>query len=284
MIINHNKKLKVYKPKTSTLRHTCLINKNNLWKGKSLNILTANISKSFTGRSRSGSLILYTKSSRKYTLLYRKIDFFYLNFGINYKINRIEYDPNRSSFISLSIYFNGVICYVIQSDGTKVGDIIYSSYRPNNNYRTGNSFLLKYIPEGSMINNIERIPFFGSQYCRSAGTYSIMIRKYYNLNKCLIKLKSGFYKLILMYSKATLGSVSNRWHSFSSYGKAGRSRWLGIKPNVRGVAMNPIDHPHGGGEGKKSKKPAPRTAWGKIYKWKKTSNYSKMFYPNLVNY
>ena len=267
------------KPITSSLRHTCLINKSKLWNGKPLNVLNLILHKKYTGRNRLGKLILYTRTSRFHKKKYRLINFKYYNFGIPSYIHRIEYDPNRSSFISLNVFKNGIICYYLLSSNTKIGDFINSLYYIPNKYlyNNGDVLYLRLVPEGSMINNIEKIKMGGSQYTRSAGCYSIMIRKYFDLNKCIIKLKSGFYKILSMSCKSTLGSISNKWYSFTNYGKAGRSRWLGIKPNVRGVAMNPVDHPHGGGEGKKSKKASPRSPWGKMFKWKKTSKFFKYY-------
>lgn len=268
--------LTFYNALNPSLRHVCLINKSTCWAGKSIRSLSYRIH-STAGRSRNGNLILYTRSYRSHKKIYRKLNFFFINFGIQSKIYRIEYDPSRSSFITLLFLRNGLWCYNIHSSGLRCGSVLNSYIKNPNvtNLKNGDSFFLRYIPEGSMIHSIERTPFFGSQYSRSAGTFCIMIRKYLISNKCLIKLRSGLFKLLSMNCRGTLGSVSNSDFRYVQYGKAGRSRWLGIKPNVRGVAMNPVDHPHGGGEGKKSKKVSPRSAWGKIFMWVKSSSISK---------
>lgn len=264
--------LVMYKPLTPSLRHVCLINKRKCWGGKYIRQLCYRV-KSNAGRSKNGNLILYTRSYRFHKRIYRKINFLYFNFGIPSSIHRIEYDPYRSSFITLNIYKNGLVCYGLQTKGSYAGAVVHSYIKnpTHTHLKNGDSFLLKYIPEGSMIHSIEESPFLGSKYSRAAGTFCTMIRKYLSTNKCLVKLKSGTFKIFSMNCRCILGSVSNSDNQYVQYGKAGRSRWLGIKPNVRGVAMNPVDHPHGGGEGKKSKKVSPRSSWGKMYKWIKTS-------------
>lgn len=270
--------LKYFKPITSTLRHTCLLNKSMLWIGKPVRRLSINLNRYRAGRNSKGSIIMYTKCSRRYKRLYRIINYKYHNFCIPSIVYRIEYDPNRSSFIVLNFFFNGTWCYFLQTANLRIGDTI-SSYFFNPIdlvFKNGDSFLLRAIPEGSSVHSIEKDIYSGSLYSRSAGSYSILIRKFKFINKCVLKLKSGIFKILSLNIKATLGIVCNFWYRAVKLGKAGRSRWLGIKPNVRGVAMNPIDHPHGGGEGKKSKSVSPRTSWGKIFKWKKTSNYNKL--------
>lgn len=269
--------LKVYKSKTPSLRHVCLINKTSCWNGKRLGSLSYRI-KSTSGRSKSGALILYTRSAKYYKKMYRKVNFLFFNYGIPSIVHRLEYDPIRSSFISLNFYKNGLLCYHLHTKGVKCGSTIISYFKnPTQSYlNNGDLFFLRYIPEGSMIHSIEIQPSFGSQYSRSAGTFSIMIRKYLATHRCLIKLKSGIFKILSMNCRCVLGSVSNSDFQYVQYGKAGRSRWLGIKPNVRGVAMNPVDHPHGGGEGKKSKKVSPRSSWGKIFMWTKTSSSKRI--------
>jgi large subunit ribosomal protein L2 len=170
------------------------------------------LGKSNTGRNRAGRIILFTKSNRKHNLLYRIIDYKYSNFGVPCIVHRIEYDPNRTSFICLNIYINGVISYSIQTQNVKASSLINSYFQSviAFNISSGDTFFLRYIPEGSSINNIEKHPFSGSLYSRSAGTSSTLIRKYESLNRCLVKLGSGYYKVLNMNCKATIGSVSNR--------------------------------------------------------------------------
>ena len=269
-----NMNLLTYNPTTPSLRFKCLVNKSLLWSGKKIKQLNLNI-KHTSGRNKNGHLILYTKSKNYFHKIYRTINFNYSNFGIPYRIHRIEYDPNRSAFINLIYYFNNLAGYFLNINTVLVGDSKFSFLTNASNVflTKGDSGLLKIIPENTVISLIEKTPTFGAIYTRSAGTYSILIQKHLNLGKALVKLKSGLIKMISLSSKATIGVISNLLHKQEISGKAGRSRWFGIKPNVRGVAMNPVDHPHGGGQGKKSKKPSPRTSWGKMYKWKKTSTY-----------
>lgn len=264
-----------YKPITPSLRFKCLVNKSLLWSGKKLKKLNLNL-KHNSGRNKNGHIVLYTKSKNYHHKIYRVINFEYSNFGIPYKIYRVEYDPNRSAFINLVWYFNNLISYFLSINSVSIGDskASYILNKSNIFLTKGDSGILKIIPDNTVISIIEKIPTFGAIYTRSAGTYSILIRKHLNLDKALVKLKSGLVKMLNLNNKATVGVVSNILHKQEISGKAGRSRWFGIKPNVRGVAMNPVDHPHGGGQGKKSKKPSPRTSWGKIYKWKKTGYYN----------
>lgn len=271
-----NVSLNKYKPITPSLRFKCLINKSFLWSGKKkIKSLTMNI-KHNSGRNKKGHLVLYTRSKNYHRKIYRIINFSYSNFGIPYKILRIEYDPNRSAFINLVYYFNNLTSYCLNINTVLVGDCRYSFLKNSSNIflNKGDSGLLRIIPENTIVSVIEKIPSFGAIYTRAAGTYSIIVQKHLNLGKALVKLKSGLIKMIGLSGKATVGVISNLLHKQEISGKAGRSRWFGIKPNVRGVAMNPVDHPHGGGQGKKSKKPSPRTAWGKMYKWKKTGYYN----------
>jgi large subunit ribosomal protein L2 len=158
--------------------------------------------------------------------MYRRINFFFLNFGIPSFVQRVEYDPSRSSFISLNIYKNGLACYELQTKGVSSGSKIYSYLKSpsKTKLKNGDSFFLKYVPEGSMMHSVEQYPFFGSQYSRAAGTFCTMIRKYFSTHKCLIQLKSGLFKILSMSCKATLGCVSNSDYQYVQYGKAGRSR------------------------------------------------------------
>ena len=270
-------KLIKYKPIIPSLRFKCLVNKTSLWNGKKLKNLSIRI-KHNSGRNDKGQLVLYTRSKNYHKKLYRIINFNYSNFGIPFMVYRVEYDPNRSSFINLVYFYNNIISYFLNINTVFAG-MKRSSYDENPYnvvFLKGDNSILKLIPEGATISLIEKKPLYGSIYTRAAGTYSILVRKYLNINKALIKLNSGKFKFISLDCKATIGSISNNLHRYEISGKAGRSRWFGIKPNVRGVAMNPIDHPHGGGQGKKSKKVSPRSAWGKLFKWKKTSNFTSI--------
>ena len=267
--------LQYFSPLTPSLRHKCLINKNFLWKFKKINSLHYT-KKYLAGRDNNGRLILFTRSKKKKTKI-KIIDSHYNNYGIPGIYCRYEYDSKRSCFIVLVQFKNGIFCYLNSIDTLSIG-CFFNSYslfffeKQQYAMNTGDRSFIYNIPVNSIINNIEDFFYSGSKYCRSAGTYGILIRKYYNINKALIKLSSGKLKLISIFSKACIGTNSNLEHKLISIGNAGRNRLFGIKPSVRGVAMNPVDHPHGGGEGKKSKKSSPRSAWGKMFKWIKTGS------------
>lgn len=202
---------------------------------------------------------------------YRIIDFKRNKFDIEGSVATIEYDPNRSAFIALINYVDGEKRYIIQPDGLKVGDKIISGVKVE--LKTGNAMQLKNIPSGQFVHNIEMIPGKGAQMARSAGAYvQVMARdnKYVTL-----KMPSGEVRMVLEKCLATIGVVGNKQHELVRSGKAGRSRWLGKRPKVRGVAMNPVDHPMGGGEGKSSGGRHPVSPWGKPTKGYKTRKKNK---------
>ena len=190
---------------------------------------------------------------------YRIIDFKRNKFDIEGKVATIEYDPNRSAFIALIHYIDGEKRYIIQPDGLKVGDKIISSEKAE--LKTGNAMQLKNIPSGQFVHNIEMIPGKGAQMARSAGA-SVQVMAHDN-NYVTLKMPSGEVRMVPEKCLATVGVVGNKQHELVRSGKAGRSRWLGRRPKVRGVAMNPVDHPMGGGEGKSSGGRHPVSPWGK---------------------
>ena len=212
-----------YLPINPSLRHSCLINKKKIWRTRCFTKLSYS-TKYKCGRSKRGILLLFTRSSRAHKKRLRLINNLYINYGISSLLYRIEYDPFRSSFISLNVYQNGLVCYKLHTNGVLPGSTLYSFFLFSNNLSNGNSFFLKNIPEGSIIHSVEQHPFYGSQYSRSAGTYCTMIRKYFSSHKCLIKLKSGSFKILPMNCKATIGIASNLEYRYIKYGKAGRSR------------------------------------------------------------
>ena len=189
---------------------------------------------------------------------YRIIDFKRNKFDIEGKVATIEYDPNRSAFIALIHYTDGEKRYIIQPDGLKVGDKIISSEKAE--LKTGNAMQLKNIPSGQFVHNIEMIPGKGAQMARSAGAF-VQVMAHDN-NYVTLKMPSGEVRMVPEKCLATVGVVGNKQHELVRSGKAGRSRWLGRRPKVRGVAMNPVDHPHGGGEGKTSGGRNPVSPWG----------------------
>lgn len=202
---------------------------------------------------------------------YRFIDFKRQKFNIPAKVSEIEYDPNRTAYIALLHYLDGEKKYILAPEGLKVGDLIESG--ENVDYKIGNSMPLKAIPLGEDIHNIELTPGRGGQLVRSAGQSAILRSR--DGEYAQIKLPSKEIRLIHIKCYATLGKVSNLEHKNITLGKAGKKRHLGRKPHVRGVAMNPVDHPMGGGEGKSSGGGHPRSPWGWLTKGKKTRKKSK---------
>lgn len=191
---------------------------------------------------------------------YRVIDFKRDKDGIKANVSAIEYDPNRSANIALLTYLDGEKRYIIAPEGLKVGDVVESG--ENADIRPGNALPLINIPVGSVIHNIELKPGKGAQFVRAAGISAQLMAK--ENDYAQIRLPSGEVRLFRLNCKATIGEVGNHDHENVSIGKAGRKRWMGIKPTVRGVVMNPCDHPHGGGEGKSPiGRPSPVTPWGK---------------------
>jgi len=191
---------------------------------------------------------------------YRIIDFKRNKFDFSGIIESIEYDPNRSPRIALVNYDDGEKRYIIAPDGIKVGDKIISSMENQIPFKTGNAMPLGKIPEGLLVHNIEFKPGKGAQMARSAGSYARIMASEGGM--VTLKLPSGELRMISENCLATIGTVGNKSHENISIGKAGRSRWMGRRPKVRGVAMNPVDHPHGGGEGKTSGGRHPVSPWG----------------------
>lgn len=206
---------------------------------------------------------------------YRIIDFKRDKDGIPAKVAAIEYDPNRSAHIALLHYVDGEKRYILAPNNLKVGDTVISGSGVE--VRTGNALPLREIPLGTHVHNIELYPGHGGQLARGAGTYAQVMAK--EGKYAQVKLPSGEVRMILLECKATIGQVGNLDHENVSIGKAGRSRWMGRRPKVRGVAMNPVDHPHGGGEGKSSGGRHPVTPWGvptKGYKTRKRKPSDKL--------
>lgn len=206
---------------------------------------------------------------------YRLIDFKRNIDDIPATIKSIEYDPNRTSFISLVVYANGLKKYIITPKGVKVGDKVISGNK-NIDIIPGNATILANIPEGTLVHNVELIPGHGAQIARSAGSYVQILGWDDSGNYVICKLMSGEVRKIAKECRATIGVVSNEDHNLVNLGKAGRTRHLGVRPTVRGSAMNPNDHPHGGGEGRQPiGKDAPRSPWGKKLMGVKTRDAKK---------
>lgn len=255
-----------------------MLNKLVLWTGRPFKNLIYGIAKK-GGRNSLGRICSFKKGGG-FKKKYRIIDYHRNLYNVVALIMRIEYDPFRNTNIALLCYKNGIISYIICTEGLKVGDQISNfnflkkseemqiSVKANKGY----SLFLKNIPAGFLVNNIELIPGAGSCFCRAAGTFAIVLNKYTIINKTyiLIRLPSGVEYLISEYCRAVIGIVSNINYHLVSWKKAGVARNKGIKPSVRGVAKNPVDHPHGGGEGKKSPKKCAMSRWGKLSKGIKT--------------
>jgi len=206
---------------------------------------------------------------------YRIIDFKRNKDGIPAKVERIEYDPNRTAFIALLLYADGERRYVIAPKGVSAGDVVQSG--ADAPIKAGNTLPLRNIPLGSVIHCIELKPGKGAQIARSAGASVQLVAR--DGQYVTVRLRSGEMRKVLSECRATLGEVSNGEHSLRSLGKAGAKRWRGVRPTVRGVAMNPVDHPHGGGEGRTSGGRHPVTPWGvptKGYKTRSNKRTTKL--------
>jgi len=218
-----------------------------------------------SGRNNQGELSIWHRGGG-HKRMYRIIDFKRDKFGVPARVASIEYDPNRSAFISLLHYADGDKRYILYPLGLKVGDKVVSG--PDADIVVGNALPLKNIPAGTMIHNIELRPGKGGQLVRSAGGAAQLLAK--EGDYAQVRLPSGEVRKVYMDCIATIGQLGNVEHENITIGKAGRKRWMGIRPTVRGVAMNPVDHPHGGGEGKTSGGRNPTTPWGKPTRGYKT--------------
>ncbi|CAA6605121.1 50S ribosomal subunit protein L2 [Rhodospirillaceae bacterium LM-1] len=258
--------LKNFKPSTPGQRQLVLVDRSGLWKGKPEKKLTEGKSSS-GGRNNHGRItVRFRGGGHKQS--YRMVDFKRNKLDMAAVVERLEYDPNRTAFIALVKYEDGELAYILAPQRLSVGDAVLSSERAD--IKPGNCMPLKSMPVGTIIHNIEMKPGKGGQMARSAGTYAQLVGK--DAGRAQVKLMSGELRLVSGECKATVGAVSNPDQQNISLGKAGRQRWLGKRPHVRGVAMNPIDHPHGGGEGRTSGGRHPVTPWGKPTKGKKTRN------------
>ena len=256
--------LKTFKSYTKSTRGTVLVNRKEIWKGKPLKSLT--IGKHSTGGRNNLGRITSRHKGAGHKQKFRIIDFYRKKDDIKAKVERIEYDPNRSAYVALIKYDDGVMSYIIAPNNIRVGDEIISGSKKD--IKLGNCMPLSEIPAGTEIHNIELSPNGGAKLVRSAGSSAQISGS--DENYSIIKLKSGEVRKIISTARATIGSVSNSDHQNIKIGKAGRNRWKGKRPQTRGVAMNPVDHPHGGGEGKTSGGRSPVSPWGQSAKGLKT--------------
>mgnify|MGYP001219472161 CR=1 FL=1 len=256
--------LKQYKPITSSQRGLVIVDRTELHKGKPLKKLTKGLTKS-GGRNNFGHLTSRRKGGG-HKRKYRIIDFKRNTLDVSAKVERIEYDPNRTAYIALITYKDNEKNYIISPQGLKEGDIIEAG--KNVEIKVGNSLELRDIPPGTSIHNVELIPGNGAKLARSAG--SAVTLSGYDGDYAILKLSSGETRKVSSSCIATIGTVSNPDQKNIKIGKAGRNRWRGKRPQTRGVAMNPVDHPHGGGEGKTSGGRSPVSPWGQSAKGLKT--------------
>jgi large subunit ribosomal protein L2 len=260
--------LKTFNPVTPSLRHTVLVDRSELWKGKPVKALTEG-KHSTGGRNNYGrTTVRFRGGGHKRT--YRLVDFKRrAKLGVPAAVERLEYDPNRTAWIALIRYQDGELSYILAPQRVKAGDTVVAGER-GVDIRPGNAMPMAAMPVGTIIHNIELKPGAGGKMARSAGAFAQLVGK--DAGYAQVKLASGELRVVRAECMATVGAVSNPDNQNVQIGKAGRSRWLGRRPHNRGVTMNPIDHPHGGGEGRTSGGRHPVTPWGKPTKGAKTRN------------
>ena len=256
--------LKQFNPTSPGRRQLVLVDKSELHKGRPEKSLVEGLTKS-GGRGGNGRVAVRFRGGGA-KRLYRLVDFKRRKFDVPATVERLEYDPNRSAFIALVKYADGELSYILAPQRLKVGDQVVASEKAD--VKPGNAMPLRGMPIGTIIHNVELKPLKGGQMARSAGTYAQLVGR--DAGYAQIRLNSGELRMVMDACMATVGAVSNADHMNENLGKAGRSRHKGRRPHVRGVAMNPIDHPHGGGEGRTSGGRHPVTPWGKPTKGRKT--------------
>ena len=256
--------LRNYNPVTPGQRHLVLVDRSALHKGAPIKALTEGLNKS-GGRNNHGRVTMWHRGGG-HKRTYRMVDFKRGKLGMPATVERLEYDPNRTAFIALIKYEDGELSYILAPQRLAPGDTVISDTKAD--VKPGNAMPLANMPIGTIIHNVEMKQGKGGQIARAAGTYVQLVGR--DAGYAILRLNSGETRMVPADCKATVGAVSNPDNSNVSIGKAGRMRWKGRKPVVRGVAMNPIDHPHGGGEGRTSGGRHPVTPWGKSTKGKKT--------------
>jgi len=261
--------LKKFNPTTPGRRGLVLVNRAGLWKGDPVKALTEGLNKS-GGRNNAGRITARRRGGG-HKRRYRMIDFKRRKFDAPAKVLRLEYDPNRTAFIALIEYEDGEVSYILAPQRLEAGDTVVSGASAD--IKPGNALPLSSIPAGTIVHNVEMKPGKGGQIARSAGTYVQLVGR--DAGHALLRLGSGEVRMVRAECMATIGAVSNPDQANIKLGKAGRSRWLGRRPSVRGVAMNPVDHPHGGGEGRTSGGRHPVTPWGRPTKGAKTRHNKK---------
>lgn len=257
--------LKHYKPTTPGQRQLVIVDRSGLYKGKPVKGLTVGLV-SKGGRNNYGRVTARFQGGG-HKRSYRLVDFKRNKFDMTATVERLEYDPNRSGFIALVRYEDGELRYILAPQRLAPGDQVVSSTKAVD-VKPGNAMPLASIPVGTIVHNVELKPGKGGQIARSAGAYAQVVGR--DGSMTILRLNSGEQRLVAGACMATVGAVSNPDHANVKLGKAGRSRWLGKRPHNRGVSMNPVDHPHGGGEGRTAGGRHPVTPWGKPTKGRKT--------------
>ncbi len=261
--------LKTFNPTTPGQRQLVQVDRRGLWKGKPVKTLTEGLSKS-GGRNNYGRITARRRGGG-HKRTYRIIDFKRRKFDVPGTVERLEYDPNRTAFIALIKYEDGEQAYILAPQRLAPGDQVIAAEKTD--VKPGNAMPLRSVPVGTIVHNVELKAGAGGKIARSAGTYVQLVGR--DAGYALLRLSSGEVRMVRAECMATVGAVSNPDQANINLGKAGRKRWLGKRPSVRGVAMNPVDHPHGGGEGRTSGGRHPVTPWGKPTKGRKTRNNKK---------
>ena len=261
--------LKTFKPTTPSQRELVQVDRSDLWKGEPVKSLTEG-KRAQGGRNNSGRITSRFRGGG-HKKRYRLVDFKRSKRDVVATVERLEYDPNRSAFIALVKYEDGELAYILAPQRLAAGDQVIAGDRVD--IKPGNALPLKNIPVGTIVHNVEMKVGKGGQIARSAGAYVQLVGK--DQGYAQLRLSSGEVRMVRGECYATIGAVSNPDHQNVNYGKAGRMRWLGFRPHNRGVAMNPVDHPLGGGEGRTSGGRHPVTPWGKPTKGYKTRNNKK---------
>ncbi|MES2729147.1 MAG: 50S ribosomal protein L2 [Pseudomonadota bacterium] len=256
--------LKQFRPTSEGRRALVLVDRSQLWKGGPEKALTEGKTKT-GGRNNQGRVTSRFRGGG-HKQRYRLIDFRRRKWDVEGTVERIEYDPNRSAYIALIAYNDGEKAYIIAPQRLQSGDVVIAGEKVD--VKPGNAMPLKNMPVGTIIHNLELKVGKGGQLIRSAGTYAQLVGR--DSGYAQVKLSSGELRMVRGECMATVGAVSNQDHMNQNFGKAGRTRWQGRRPHVRGVAMNPVDHPHGGGEGRTSGGRHPVSPWGKVAKGGKT--------------
>jgi large subunit ribosomal protein L2 len=256
--------LKTFKPTSEGRRQLVIVGREGLHKGKPVKALTEGLTKS-GGRNNMGRVTAF-RHGGGHKRTYRIIDFKRRKWDMPATVERLEYDPNRTAFIALIKYQDGELSYIVAPQRLAAGDTVIAGEKVD--VKPGNAMPLKSIPVGTIIHNVEMKPMKGAQIARSAGCYVQLVGR--DTGYAQIRLSSGELRMVPDTCMATVGAVSNPDNMNENSGKAGRSRWMGVRPSVRGVAMNPVDHPMGGGEGRTSGGRHPTTPWGKKTRGPKT--------------